>query len=108
MLRHSGTGQTRRGVFAHVAPLALLGLAAFSRSAHGQTYYWDVNGANPGASDGTTASGTFGGANWTTDSTGSSATTTYPSTTPRRPVVFSAGSNATGVSTVNVASSASV
>ncbi|CAM3045385.1 PEP-CTERM sorting domain-containing protein [Rariglobus hedericola] len=71
--------------------VALASLTAFTANA--ATLYWDTNGATAGAgviADGTWDTGTT--ANWTTDSTGSSATTTF---TADDDVIFSAGSDVT-------------
>lgn len=57
--------------------------------------YWDTNGATAGAGTAGVANGTWDTgttANWTTDSSGSSATTTY---TAASDVVFSAGTDVT-------------
>lgn len=67
-------------------------LVACLPSAHAATYYWDTNGATPGAGN---ATGTWGtNTFWTTDSTGSSATTAYAGDNSSD-VVFSAGSAGT-------------
>lgn len=81
--------------------LALWQIASpFSASA--ATYYWDIDGATPGAG-GTVVSGTWnvGTANWSTDSTGSSATAGWANTGSDT-AVFSAGTDATGTSTVTL------
>src|SRR5215471_9983506 len=65
--------------------------------------YWDTNGATAGAG-GSIPSATWNtgaAANWTTDSTGSSAPTTW---TAGDIAVFSAGTDATGSFTVTVPS----
>lgn len=69
---------------------SLLASLALATTASAQLY-WDTNGATPGA--GNPADGTWDAAasNWSTDSTGSSATSTYVSGSD---VVFSAGSDA--------------
>lgn len=60
--------------------------------------YWDVNAATPGAG---TAGGTWdAGTNWTTDSTGSSATTGW---TNGESAVFSASTDGTVAKTVTIA-----
>src|SRR5205823_3279495 len=71
--------------------------------------YWDTNGASTGATNGTTASGTWDNAttaNWTTNSAGTAATTTYNTADGASPttadVFFSAGTNATGASTITL------
>jgi autotransporter-associated beta strand protein len=51
-------------------------LALLANNAKAASSYWDIDGANPGAG-GTTPSGSWEGAFWSTDSTGSSATTTW-------------------------------
>jgi fibronectin-binding autotransporter adhesin len=79
------------------AILPVLGMSV--QPVQGAIVFWDINGATAGASGGATASGTFETvtANWSTDSTGSSATQTFVSGDS---VVFSAGTNATGTSTI--------
>lgn len=64
--------------------------------------FWDLNGTTPGAS--TTPTGTWNTstANWTTDATGSSATTAFAAGDS---AIFSAGSDATGNYTVTVSGS---
>ena len=58
-------------------PAALcLVLALLANNAKAANSYWDIDGANPGAG-GTTPGGSWEGAFWSTDSTGSSATTTW-------------------------------
>src|SRR5664279_1752868 len=55
-------------------PAALcLALALLANNAKAASSYWDIDGANPGAG-GTTPDGSWEGAFWSTDSTGSSAT----------------------------------
>ena len=76
--------------------IALLCLALGSASVHAATNYWDINGATPGAG-GPTPGGAWTGSNWSPDSTGSSATTTF---TSGDVAIFSAGSDATGTFTV--------
>jgi len=70
---------------------------------HGDTFaatkYWDINGATAGAG-GATPSGTWDTgttANWSTDSAGAIATTTWAASDA---AVFSAGGDATGTFTV--------
>jgi fibronectin-binding autotransporter adhesin len=89
-----------------------LAMAAFAALATGQargqsSLWWDTNGATPGASVGTTATGTWDNstANWTTDSTGASPTTTW---TGPNTAMFAAGSNATGAYTVTVAAGTTI
>jgi autotransporter-associated beta strand protein len=79
------------------AILPVLGLSV--QPVQGGILFWDLNGATPGASAGTTASGTWDttSSNWSTDSTGSLATQTIAATDS---AVFSAGTNATGASTI--------
>ena len=58
-------------------PAALcLVLALLANNAKAASSYWDIDGANPGAG-GITPDGSWEGAFWSTDSTGSSATTTW-------------------------------
>jgi hypothetical protein len=64
------------------------------------TLYWDTNGTSIGATNSTTATGTWGTNNfWSTDPAGLVATRAW---IPGGDAVFSAGSNATGVYTVTV------
>ena len=78
------------------AALGLL-LTLLAGAANAQvTYYWDTNGATPGAG-GPTPSGNWEGMNWTTNSTGSSATVNWvEGSFP----LFSAGTDATGSYTI--------
>ena len=82
--------------------LALLTLGSlFTGSALAANLFWDINGATAGAG-GATPSGTWDTgttANWTTDSTGSSAATTWASANT---AIFSAGTDATGLFTVTL------
>jgi autotransporter-associated beta strand protein len=84
------------------AALGGICLVAGARSADAQLY-WDVNGTNAGATDdaGGVASGTWNATNpfWTTDSTGITGQDLFVSGSA---VVFSAGTNATGTSTVTI------
>ena len=58
-------------------PAALcLVLALLANNAKAASSYWDIDGANPGAG-GSTPGGSWEGTFWSTDSTGSSATTTW-------------------------------
>lgn len=73
----------------------------------GQTsVFWDINGATAGSSGTTAATGTWDQnttSNWTTDSTGASTTGTWQTKSAGSGVaIFSAGTNATGASTVTV------
>ncbi|MDY0170633.1 MAG: hypothetical protein RBS80_29095 [Thermoguttaceae bacterium] len=70
---------------------------ALSASIHAAVLYWDVNGATPGSGN---AGGSWAGANWTTDSSGASATMGWVDGSD---AVFSAGSDGTGAWTVDVA-----
>ncbi len=89
----------------HVATLKPLALAAslalFVQSAQADPLYWDTNGTTAGAGTSGVASGTWNTstANWTADSTGSSATVDY---VPNSDVVFSAGTDVTGPSTITL------
>jgi fibronectin-binding autotransporter adhesin len=70
------------------------------------TLYWDTNGTSVGATNTTTAAGTWGTNNyWTTDPAGLIATRSWISASD---AVFSAGSNATGSFTVTVSGSQAV
>src|SRR5437870_13217460 len=76
-------------------------IALCAASLHAAVKYWDINGATAGAG-GATPSGTWDTgttANWTTDSTGSSAATTWASANT---AIFSAGTDATGLFTVTL------
>ncbi|QNN21671.1 hypothetical protein HED60_05105 [Planctomycetales bacterium ZRK34] len=72
-------------------------VAAFALPARADVY-WDIDGATAGAG-GATPSGNWTSANWSTDSTGSSATAAW---TPGEIAVFSAGTDATGAYSVNL------
>ena len=77
--------------------------ALWQVAVQGATKYWDIDGATPGAG-GPNPSGiwdTGTTANWTTDSTGSSAGTMWSFGDD---AVFSAGSDATGAFTVDASS----
>jgi fibronectin-binding autotransporter adhesin len=76
-------------------------------TAFGQTtVYWDTNGSTAGSSGATTASGTWDDAttaNWTTSAAGTTTAATWTGAAGGNKIaVFSAGSNATGASTVTV------
>ena len=85
--------------------LALLSTIAWSIllccPAHAAIKYWDLNGPTAGA--GTAPAGAWNttSSNWSTDSTGSSATTTYLDTDS---AVFAAGTDATGTYGVTLGS----
>ena len=71
--------------------------------------FWDTNGAIPGSSAGVTANGTWDASavgNWSTDLLGAVGTTSYATANGGVPsaadVVFSAGGNATGASTITI------
>lgn len=71
-------------------------------SARAGTYYWDTNGTGTGATNGTTAPGTWGTDQfWSTSPTGT-ATPAIVNTTTSDDLYFSAGSNATGTYTVTL------
>ena len=83
---------------------SLLCLALGSVSIHAATKYWDIDDANPGAG-GATPAGTWDTgttANWTTDSTGASAATTWDANDL---AVFSAGTDASGSFDVTIPTS---
>src|SRR6266704_1989553 len=88
--------------------ILILWLASFALFVQGAVKYWDINGATSGAG-GPTPSGTWSAsaANWSTDSTGSSATTTI-ATDGSDSAIFSAGSDATGTYTISVPSGVTV
>src|ERR1041385_6031246 len=82
-----------------------LSLALCNTSVHAATNYWDIDGVVPGAG-GVTPSGTWDTgttANWTADSTGSSAATTW---TANDTAVFSAGTDASGSYAVTIPTTA--
>src|SRR5207237_742677 len=105
-------GASARHSNASVATLArcAVGILAgfvFAFSAAAQTaVWWDTNAATAGSSAGTTANGTWDQnttANWSLDSTGASATGTWQAKAGGSGIAtFSAGSNATGATTVTV------
>jgi autotransporter-associated beta strand protein len=77
---------------------AILTAVAAVPSVQAATLYWDVNGPTPGAG---TAGGTWdSGTNWSTDSTGSSATVGWVN---GESAVFSASTDATAAKTVTIA-----
>jgi autotransporter-associated beta strand protein len=79
--------------------VAILGASLLAVTASAQTLYWDTNGATGGA--GATPTGTWNGftSNWSTNSGGTVATTTW---TNGRDAVFSAGTDAVNSYTVTV------
>ncbi|HEX9048045.1 MAG TPA: hypothetical protein VF988_13555, partial [Verrucomicrobiae bacterium] len=81
---------------------ALAAVALSTLSARAANLYWDINGAAAGAG-GATPAGTWStsAANWTTDSTGASATAVWNNGDN---AVFSAGTDATGNYSVTVSS----
>jgi autotransporter-associated beta strand protein len=85
---------------AAAAALGALSVLACGQAADAQLY-WDINGTNPGATDTASASGTWSATDsfWTTDSTGASGQAAFVSGSA---VVFSAGNNATGTSTITL------
>src|SRR4029434_3578726 len=101
-LLQSGSCSTRPRARVHRVLSALVAAAvsavSITDTARAQTLYWDVNGASDGATNGTTASGTWSisNPNWTFDATGNSSTFPFSNFSP---AVFSAGNNATGAST---------
>jgi autotransporter-associated beta strand protein len=84
----------------NILPTLLLSLALGSISSQAAVKYWDNNGATAGAG-GPTPTGTWDttSSKWTTDPTGSSATTTWADSDT---AIFSAGSDATGLYTNNL------
>lgn len=85
---------------AALAPVAaaIIGMTGITAQQARADLYWDTNGANPGATDGTAANGTWGVDNfWSTDASGSSNTQAW---NQGDNAIFSAGSNAV---TANVA-----
>lgn len=86
---------------ARTLPLATLMISfALAASADAAPLYWDTNGATAGSADlaaGTNVWGTDN--NWSTDSTGSSATGAYVAGSD---VVVSAGTNATGANIIRI------
>ena len=84
---------------------SLLCLALGSASVHAATKYWDIDDATPGAGGVDAPAGiwdTGTTANWTTDSTGSTAATTWAANDL---AIFSAGTNATNVFDVTIPTS---
>ena len=77
-------------------------VALCGASVHAALKYWDINGTTAGSGQGTGA-GTWNttGSLWSTDSTGSSAVTTFVTGDT---AVFSAGTDATGAFTINAPS----
>ncbi len=73
---------------------------AAPRGASGAIVYYDTNGATAGTGNATDWNS--GNSNWTTDATGSSATTTYPDPSD---AVFSAGTNAPATYSINLGGS---
>ena len=82
-------------------PVAIFFASAFLLfPACAQNLYWDANGTNSGGSSGTVAPGTWGTDSfWSTSSAGTNATTGW---TSGNTAIFSAGTNVTGIYTVNV------
>ncbi len=77
---------------------AILTAVAAAPSVQAANLYWDVNGPTPGA--GTAGSTWDSGTNWSTDSTGSSATVGWVN---GESAVFSASTDATAAKTVTIA-----
>ena len=74
---------------------------ALGASGSAAPLYWDTNGATAGSADLASGTNIWGtDANWTSDSTGSSATGAYVAGSD---VVIAAGTNATGANTVRIA-----
>ena len=94
-------GSTTRSKLLACALIAAVSVAA-PQSALATNLYWDVNAAATGATNSTTAAGTWGtGILWNTDSTGGGGTFTA-TTTLDDDLTFSAGTNATGNFTVTL------
>ncbi len=93
--RHSARRTLAAGLL--LAALAAQGFVPAARA----DLYWDINGADAGASAGNTAAGTWNDSNtnWSTSSAGTAATGVWQ---PFELAVFSAGTNATGSFTVTV------
>jgi len=82
--------------------VACLALAIGSARPAAAQRYWDINGADSGATWDSTAPGGWGVDDfWSTSSTGAGATAAW---TPGQQAVFSAGTNAAGAFTVTVSS----
>jgi hypothetical protein len=79
-------------------------MLAAGSTVHAQLH-WDVNGTNPGATDSNSAGGTWTDASWTTDAAGLAAPGAFVSGSA---VIFSAGTNATGSSTITVPTSQTI
>ena len=82
--------------------LGLCGLLLFLSCSAQAVYYWDLNGATPGAG-GPSPNGTWDTttANWNSSAEGTNATQVW---TGDSDTVFSAGADATGVFTVTISS----
>ncbi|MEI6713394.1 MAG: autotransporter-associated beta strand repeat-containing protein, partial [Verrucomicrobiota bacterium] len=87
--------------------LMLIGLVFSDVSLYATTLYWDVNGTTTGATGNGIVTGTWltGGGSWNTDSTGLNGGTFQLSTTSSDDLIFSAGINATGTSTITTSGS---
>jgi hypothetical protein len=92
--RHSRCYAARK--FHPLSYLILASIILLPQQSFAQLYY-DTNGSTPGTS--TSSTQNFTDSVWTTDSTGSSATTGY---TPNSDVFFSAGTNGTGTQNVTI------
>ncbi|MCU0796298.1 MAG: autotransporter-associated beta strand repeat-containing protein [Akkermansiaceae bacterium] len=87
------------------AVITLNGITLALPTAMAAPLYWDIDGATPG-SGGASPSGswTSGGTTWSTDATGSSATSAY-TTLDADDLVFSAAADAVGAYTVSLTDS---
>jgi hypothetical protein len=93
--------QTFKMSLGFIAVVALVLAAALPAQA--AMYYWDIDGANPGAGGGATPSADWptSGTTWSTSSAGDVAISAY-TTTGSDDLYFSAGTTATGAYTVNL------
>ncbi|MEI6715403.1 MAG: autotransporter-associated beta strand repeat-containing protein, partial [Verrucomicrobiota bacterium] len=84
--------------------LMLIVLVVSDASLYAASLYWDVNGTSTGATSSGIATGTWltGGGSWNTDSSGLNGGTFNLSTTAADDLFFSAGTNATGSSTITI------
>jgi len=97
----STTASVRRGMMPRTAGLFVAALAVlFAASADAQLY-WDTNGVTAGSDNSTsfTWNSTVSGNTWNTSSLGTGSLVTQAD----EAVVFSAGTNATGTNTINLA-----
>jgi len=83
---------------------AILCALVITPAAMAASYYWDTDGATPGATSGTTSDGTWsssGSALWSTSADGDVATPSY-TTTSSDDLYFAAGTDSTGHTEVTI------